>query len=89
MQNEHEWTDRTEEGVKRTYRAIKFGGKWKFQSKLRSEERWTIHDPPAVEDLAKVHDILFRKYQRRRVPYEDVAHIESMLVAAGGTPAHD
>jgi len=79
MRNVHSWKHTTEEGEKREVRASKFSKDWKFQSKLRSDENWTYHDVPSIEDLEALHDILFRKYQRKRLAYDDVAAIEKML----------
>lgn len=85
MHNRHIWTERTEDGEKREVRAIKFGGVWRIQSKLKSADAWTYHEPPLLEDLVELRDILFRKYQRRRASYEDVVQIEKMITARGGT----
>ncbi len=79
MQNEHEWNEPTPEGKKRIVRASKFGRQWKFQSKLRGQPLWTIHDPPIEDDVASLLDVLQRKYHRRRVSYEDVRQIDDML----------
>ncbi len=79
MRNVHSWKHKTEEGEKREVRASKFSKEWKFQSKLRDDEVWTYHDVPSLEDLEALHDILFRKYQRKRLAYDDVEAIEKML----------
>ena len=84
MHNKHIWTERTEDGEKREVRAIKFGGVWRIQSKLASTETWTYHDPALLSDLIELRDVLFRKYQRRRAAYEDVAMVEKAILAAGG-----
>lgn len=87
MRNDHDWTERTEDGERREVRAIKFGGEWRMQSKIRGDAEWTQHPSPAVVDLEKLRDILFRKYQRRRVPYEDVVKLDAMLEEARADPA--
>lgn len=79
MHNQHIWKHRTEEGEKREVRAIKFGGVWRIQSKLKSDAAWTYHDEPPLEDLRELRDVLFRKYQRRRAAHEDVVLIEKMI----------
>ena len=84
MHNKHVWTERTEEGEKREVRAVKFGGAWRIQSKTASAEAWTYHEPPLLEDLIELRDVLFRKYQRRRAAYEDVVLIEKEITARGG-----
>jgi hypothetical protein len=93
MHNIHVWKETTEEGEKREVRAVKFGGVWSIQSKLRHEERWTYHEPPLLADLEELKDVLFRKYQRRRAAYEDVVLIEKMIekrkVESGGPETPD
>ena len=79
MHNQHIWKETTAEGEKREVRAIKFGGVWTIQSKLKSEAQWTYYKVPLMEDLKELHDVLFRKYQRRRAAYEDVVLIEKMI----------
>ena len=68
-----------DDGQKREVRAIKFGGAWRIQSKLKDESIWTYHDEPTLEDLKELRDVLFRKYQRRRAAYEDVVLIEQTI----------
>ena len=60
-------------------RAERFGGRWKFQSKLRSDVQWTYYDIPPVEELEELRDIVWRKYQRKRLPWDDVASLDRML----------
>ncbi len=57
-------------------RAEKFGKKWRLQAKLKSEERWTYYDEPLLPDLIELREVLFRKYQRKHLSFEDVAAIE-------------
>ena len=79
MHNQHNWTERTEEGLKREVRAIKFGKNWRLQAKVRGEESWTYYDPPLLSDLDTLVDILRRKYQRRRASHEDVLSVEKLI----------
>lgn len=79
MRSQHIWTEKDEEGRKREVRVIKFGGNWKFQAKLKDDERWTYYDVPLMDDLLKVRDIVFRKYQRRRASAEDVASLDKLI----------
>ncbi len=76
----HDWRVRNETGENRLWRATKHGGKWSFMSRLqRSEEEWTAHDTMSLDDLQKVREVLFNKYQRRRLPWEDVVQIDAMI----------
>lgn len=60
-------------------RATKFGGVWRFQAKTSGDLDWTYYEPPLLEDLLTLKEILVRKYQRRRVSTEDVASIEKLI----------
>ena len=76
----HDWRVRTETGENRLWRATKHGGRWSFLSRLqRSEEQWTEHEDMRLEDLQKAREVLFNKYQRRRLPWEDVVQIDAMI----------
>jgi hypothetical protein len=87
--NVHVWKTVNEDGEKREVRAEKFGGQWRIQGKLRHEESWTYYDTPLLEDLVELHDVLWRKYQRKRLPFEDVATVEKMIRDRGGeVPKH-
>lgn len=79
MHNEHGWTERTADGEKREVRAVKFGGRWRLQAKLKGDAEWTYYDPPLRTDLESLRDILYRKYQRRRASYEDVLSVDKLL----------
>lgn len=80
MHNQHIWKETTEDGEKREVRAIKFGGVWTIQAKLKHDEKWTYYeDKPLMSDLRELHDVLYRKYQRRRAAYEDVVLLEKMI----------
>ena len=76
----HDWKERTDTGENRLWRATKHGGNWKFMSKLqRSEDEWTTHEKMEIEDLKIFREVLFNKYQRRRIPWEDVVTIDNMI----------
>ena len=76
----HDWKDRTDTGENRLWRATKHGGDWKFMSRLqKSEEGWTTHEKMEIEDLKLFREVLFNKYQRRRIPWEDVVAIDNMI----------
>ena len=79
MPNEHVWRETTAEGEKREVKAVKFGGRWRLQSKLKGDAAWTYHDEPGLSDLETLRDLIFRKYQRRRATYEDFKTIEEMI----------
>lgn len=84
----HVWKETTPEGERREIRAVKFGKAFRLQSKLRGETQWTYHDVPLLSDLTELRDILYRKYQRRRAPYEDLATVDALIkkVSEGAPP---
>jgi hypothetical protein len=79
MRSQHIWTEKDADGRKREVRVTKFGGIWRFQAKHSDEPEWTYYDRPLLEDLLKLKDIVFRKYQRRRAAVEDFESIEKLL----------
>ena len=81
MRNIHVWKTITPEREKREVRADRFGGRWRFQSKLPSEVDWVYYDNPSFEDLETLRDIVWRKYQRKRLPHEDLASLDALLQA--------
>lgn len=79
MRSQHIWTEKDDEGRKREVRATKFGGNWRFQAKTKDDLEWTYYDVPLMEDLLALKDIIFRKYQRRRASFEDVASVDKLI----------
>jgi hypothetical protein len=84
IRNIHEWRSSTAEGERRDIRAEKFGGRWRIQARLKGEEAWTYYDVPLLEDLAELREVLWRKYQRKRLPHEDIETIERLIKERGG-----
>ena len=85
MRNTHIWKTETPEGEKREVRAVKFGKRWRLQAKVKGEDSWTYYDEPLLEDLIELHTVLFNKYQRKHLSWEDIAAIEKMITDRGGT----
>jgi hypothetical protein len=54
---------------------------------LKTDEDWVTYDPVPLEILEEFRSVLVNKYQRRRIPFEDVLVINQMSEAAGGPPA--
>ncbi|HET9418816.1 MAG TPA: hypothetical protein VFO30_05700 [Chthoniobacterales bacterium] len=79
MPRQHIWTEKDAEGRKREIRATKFGRAWRFQSKDAHQSGWTYHDPPLLDHLLRLKQIIARKYQRRRASADDVASVEKLL----------
>jgi hypothetical protein len=79
MPSQHIWTEKDSDGRKREVRATKFGGRWRLQSKAADDLTWTYHEPPLIDDLLKLKQIITRKYRRRRASADDVASIDKLL----------
>ena len=75
----HEWRERTPEGDVRYVTARRHLGKWHFKTCLKSDEDWTPLEVLSLEDFKQLRDVLWRKYQRKRVPYEHVLEIDAMI----------
>lgn len=81
----HEWHDQdTEAGERRYFRAGKFGKNWHVKTTLKSDPDWEDLNPVPLPVLESLREQLRNKYQRRRIPYEDLVAIDKMVVAAGG-----
>jgi len=83
--NTHVWKHATDNGEKREVRAEKFGGRWRIQAKLRDDETWTYYDAPLMDDLLELRRVLWNKYQRKHLAFEDVAAVDRMIRDQGGT----
>ena len=78
----HEWRDETDDGEQRTVRATLHGKQWRFEARLKSEPDYTEVPRPPLEWLHDLRDVLWNKYQRRRVPHEQVARLDVLIEEA-------
>jgi len=79
---EYEWRERTAEGA-RLFWAGRFARQWKIETRLKDEDHWTLLEPPYdVAVLRALRDVLWARYQRRKVPFEVVHEIDAQLPAA-------
>ncbi len=84
----HEWHERDPETRSmRYYRATKFNKKWTVMTTLQTEDEWTTYNPVPLEVLEEMRTVMLNKYQRRRIPYEDLLVVNQMIEDAGGQPA--
>lgn len=81
----HEWRESTADGY-RYYRATHHGDRWTIITTLKSEPDWTKLEPDQItaDVWRALRDIVWRKYQRKRCPWERVADIDRLL---GDEPA--
>lgn len=83
--NRHAWSTRLENGEKREVRATHFGGKWKFQSTLTSDEEWSDLEVPTIEDLETLYRMLHGKYKRKHMSWNILEGVENLLNDRGVT----
>ena len=75
----HEWNENTEEG-KRYYRGNFQGGRWSILTTLQKREpTWDRIESPSEEIWRELRDIVWKKYQRKRCPWERVAELDRLL----------
>ena len=79
MPRQHIWTERDPTGAKREIRATWFGRAWRLQAKHADDEQWTYYDRPRREDLLALHDLIARKYRRRRATLDELSAIENLV----------
>lgn len=73
------WKTKNEDGVKRLVEAQLFGQKWTFTSRLKDEDEWTEHKKPLLEDLEELETIIFNKYQRKHVSYDQLVGVRKLI----------
>ena len=78
----HEWRENTPDGDVRYVTATRQGARWRFRSRLKSEDDWTLLDSLNLDDLQQLREILWNKCQRRRVPIEQVFEIDALIKQA-------
>ena len=83
--NLHGWRTRTDDGRLREVRAQLFGSAWTLTSRCKGEEDWVTHDPPLLEDLEDLHEVLFNKYQRKHLAWEHLDGVRKLIEDMGGT----
>jgi hypothetical protein len=80
----HEWHEnRAEDGKKRYFRAHWNSRAWTFQKTEPEDEEWLRFENPGVEVWVALRDVVFRKYQRRRVPYRLLQGLDAKLEELG------
>lgn len=76
----HEWFENTDEG-KVYYRANYYlGGKWTIMTTMQKRNPvWTDLDPVPEAVWRELRDIIWKKYQRKRGPWERIAELDRIL----------
>ena len=85
----HEWHEnRTkEEGGGKIYKRARWDWRdWKFSFLVPEVERWQPIENPGIPEFLELRDVLFRKYQRKRVPFKFVEQVDQILKDLGYVP---
>lgn len=88
------WQDRDEDGNKVIYEASHFGGWWQLTSTPKVGRSMKDEVQPTPADFTEEHwqtlrDLLWRKYQRRRVSWDLIAHIDDILAGKATNERRD
>ncbi len=88
------WQGRDDNGNKVVYEASHFGGWWQLTCTPkvgRSQRDEVVAEPVEfTEDLwQELRDLLWRKYQRRRVAWDMVQHIDDILAGKARNERRD
>lgn len=88
------WQSRDEDGNKIVYEAAYFGGWWQltFTPKVGRSLRGEVEAQPAEfteETWRDLRELLWRKYQRRRVSWDLVQHIDDILAGKADNERRD
>lgn len=78
----HTWRQHTDEGV-RIYQAAYHASTWTLDSQLKGADEWEPHECISIEEWRKLRDVLWRKYQRGRCPWEFIQKIDVLLEELG------
>jgi hypothetical protein len=75
----HEWFENTAEG-KVFFRANYIGGRWTIMTTTQKREpTWTDLREVPEPVWRELRDIVWKKYQRKRCPWERVADLDRIL----------
>lgn len=80
----HEWHERDEEsGRKRYFRGYWNSREWTFAILDPGALDWERVEKPGAAIWLALRDVLWRKYQRRRVPFKFVERVDAILEDMG------
>ena len=79
----HEWHERLEDGRKQYIRAYWNSREWEFRYAHPDGEHWMPLENPTNERWLELRDLLFRKYQRKKLPWKYVVQLDKKLEAMG------
>lgn len=75
----HEWHETRPEGGKRYFRAHHDGRCWNFSTTTPEDADWPVIETPELEVWEALRDVLFRKYQRKRLNFKLLEGVDKIL----------
>jgi hypothetical protein len=85
----HEWHEQIDSRTKRYIRGYWDSRNWRFSILSKEEQAWVPVQDPSLELWQSLRDVLFRKYQRKRVPFKFIERVDAMIAEMGGTVNED
>jgi len=85
----HEWRGRDEEGQVTINRAAWDTRAWEFVVTTKKDPEWHAVPEPTLEMYEALRDVLWRKYQRRRVPWRFVEDLDAKILQMKGPAEAD
>ncbi len=82
----HEWHERTEDGGRRYLRGYWNSREWAVSVLEPGALDWERLEQPAAEVWLALRDVLWRKYQRKRIPFKLVQKVDAILESLGVKP---
>ena len=79
----HEWHERREDGRKLYWRGYWNSREWVFRVLEPEVVGWQDIETPTVEMWLALRDVLWRKYQRKRLPFKFIENVDAMLEELG------
>jgi hypothetical protein len=82
----HEWHERAEQGGRNYYRGYWDSRAWRMSRLGPDDEDWVNLDAPEAAMWHALRDVLFRKYQRKRLAIRLLDSVDAILTDMGETP---
>lgn len=75
----HEWRERDDEGVLHFIRAEWNAREWEFFTTTKADPDWYPIEKPSLENYESLRDVLWRKYQRKRLSWKFITDLDEKL----------
>jgi hypothetical protein len=75
----YEWRERSEDGRVRIIRAGWDTRGWNFEETYKDLPDWHPLPNPSLEDYEALRDFLWRKYQRKRLPWRFIEQVDGQI----------